>query len=101
MGLFLIILAMGLVTFLPRVLPVFLLDKYALPPWAIRWLKGVPYAALGALIFPGILTVDPNRPWVGLAGGAAAFLLALLKLPLLAVIGGALLTVILITTFLT
>lgn len=101
MRLFLIILGMGLVTFLPRVLPVFLLDKYGLPPWAIRWLKGVPYAALGALIFPGILTVDPSRPWVGLVGGAVAFVLALFKLPLLAVIVGAMLSVIIITALFT
>jgi len=32
---------------------------------------------LGALIFPGILTVVEGRPWIGLAAGAAAALLAL------------------------
>jgi branched-subunit amino acid transport protein len=96
MQLFLVIVAMGIVTFLPRVLPVLIMDKWALPTWMKRWLKAVPYAALGALIFPGILFVDPDRPWVGLVGGMVAFALAMLRLPLLAVILGAIITVILV-----
>lgn len=89
MLLFLVIAAMGIVTFLPRLLPVLIMNKWALPPWVKRWLKAVPYAALGALIFPGILTVDPGRPWVGLVGGLVACILALLRLPFLIVILGA------------
>jgi branched-subunit amino acid transport protein len=67
---------MVLVTYLPRVLPLFLPNQRSLPVWLERWLKLVPYTALGALIFPGILTVDPSRPWVGIVGGIAAILAA-------------------------
>lgn len=32
----------------------------------------IPYAALGALIFPGITTVDEQYPAIGILGGIAA-----------------------------
>jgi branched-subunit amino acid transport protein len=66
------VLGMGVVTYLPRTLPLLLGSEMRLPLWLERWLKLVPYAALGALIFPGILTVDPARPWIGILGGIAA-----------------------------
>lgn len=68
----LIILGMTLVTYLPRLIPLLVPGDLPLPPWLDRWLKLIPYAALGALIFPGILTVDAGRPWVGVIGGLAA-----------------------------
>ena len=68
----LMVLGMGVVTYLPRTLPLLLGSEMRLPLWLERWLKLVPYAALGALIFPGILTVDPARPWIGILGGIAA-----------------------------
>ena len=71
----LMIAGMCAVTFLPRVIPLLLGRDLALPRWIRRWLSFFPYAALGALIFPGILTVVEGRPWIGLAaGGCAAFL---------------------------
>jgi branched-subunit amino acid transport protein len=66
------VMGMAFVTYLPRTLPLLLGSEVRLPLWLERWLKLVPYAALGALIFPGILTVDPNRPWIGILGGIAA-----------------------------
>ena len=73
----LMIAGMCLVTFLPRVIPLVLGRNLVLPPWIRRWLSFFPYAALGSLIFPGILTVVEGRPWIGLAAGACAALLAL------------------------
>ena len=70
------LVGMVLATYLPRVLPLFLPTGRPLPNWLERWLKLVPYAALGALIFPGILTVDPQRPWIGLLGGLTAILVS-------------------------
>lgn len=90
--LILIVVGMGIVTFLPRLFPVFILEKLFLPPSFERWLKSIPYAALGALIFPGILTVDPANPWIGVSGGVVACVLAMLRLPILAVIAGSILT---------
>ncbi|HDQ14702.1 MAG TPA: AzlD domain-containing protein, partial [Sediminispirochaeta sp.] len=67
----LLIFGMALVTYIPRLLPFVLIDKEKLPPRLVRMLKNIPYAALGALIFPGILTVDENV-WLGVVGGLVA-----------------------------
>lgn len=87
MMLLLIILGMAVVTYLPRMLPVLIIDRFTPPAWLNRWLKSIPYAALGALIFPGILTVD-TLPWVGIIGGIVAVFLAFLRLHIILVIFG-------------
>ena len=71
------IAGMCVVTFVPRVLPLVLGRDLGLPRWVKRWLSFFPYAALGSLIFPGILTVVEGKPWIGLAAGVCAALLAL------------------------
>lgn len=91
-----IILGMALVTYIPRLLPVFILDRLVLPDWVKRWLNNIPYAALGALIFPGILTVDSTHPWIGLAGGLVAVIIACFRLHLLYGIAGSIATVMLL-----
>lgn len=89
MKVLLIIVGMALVTALPRILPAWLFGRVRPPPRVEAWLSHVPYAVLGALIFPGIMSVQPDRPEIGLAGGAAAALLAWLRLHILVVIGAA------------
>ncbi len=54
------IFGMALVTYLPRLLPVWLLSQRALPPLVIAWLRYVPVAVLSALLLPA-LTVQQNR----------------------------------------
>ena len=73
----LMIVGMCCVTFVPRVIPLVLGRNLALPRWVRNWLSFFPYAALGSLIFPGILTVVEGRPWIGLAAGGCAAVLAL------------------------
>ena len=46
---------MGLVTYLPRVLPMLLLSGRKLSPWIARWLSFVPATVLAALLAPAIL----------------------------------------------
>jgi branched-subunit amino acid transport protein len=85
------IAGMCVVTFVPRAIPLLLGRDISLPRWVRRWLSFFPYAALGALILPGILGVVDGRPWIGVAAGAAAGILALWArtaiLPVLAAIG--------------
>ncbi|TFJ93499.1 AzlD domain-containing protein [Lentibacillus salicampi] len=92
-----IIIGMALVTMVPRVIPAFIVDKLAFRDWVNRWLNAIPYAALGALIFPGILTVIPDQPLIGLLGGVAAIILAYFGLNVILVVIGAILTVFLLT----
>jgi branched-subunit amino acid transport protein len=55
----LLVLGMGLVTYLPRWLPVFFFSRRPLPPWFIEWLDLIPVAILSALIF-GDLFISPG-----------------------------------------
>ncbi len=75
----LLYLGMMLVTFIPRALPVFILEKFQLSGRAEKFLRLIPYTAMAALIFPGILSVDPGIPLLGAVGGLVAILVAWLK----------------------
>lgn len=85
---FLLILGMTLVTYLPRMLPAFVIDKLHLSPKAEKFLKLIPYTAMAALIFPGIITIDDN-PMVGIVGGLVAAALAWKKCPVMVCVLGA------------
>jgi len=95
-----IILGMALVTYLPRLLPAIFLDQFHFPAWFEKWLKSIPYAALGALIFPGVMLVKEDQPLIGLFGGGVAFILSLLNLHITLVMAGSILAVYLLQTFL-
>ena len=82
MKIFLLLLGMMLVTYLPRLLPLFLVDKMKVGGMVEKFLKLIPYTAMSALIFPGIFTVDSNT-LVGIVGGSVAALLAFLKCPVM------------------
>ena len=51
-----VILGMGLVTFLPRWLPLVYLTKRNLPYWLVEWLDLIPAAILSALLLPELVT---------------------------------------------
>ena len=72
----LLIFGMALVTFLPRVLPAFLVEKLKFNRYLDRFLRLIPYTAMAALIFPGVLSVDPSRWYVGLIGAVVAIVLS-------------------------
>ena len=54
------ILGMALVTYIPRLLPVWLLSSKSLPPLVITWLRYVPVAVLAAMLFPSLI-VQSNQ----------------------------------------
>ncbi|GAA0434147.1 MAG: AzlD domain-containing protein [Bacillota bacterium] len=93
----LIIIGMSLVTMLPRMIPAFIVDKLQFRDWVNRWLNAIPYAALGALIFPGIMTVRPDQPHIGLLGGLVAIVLAFLGVNIILVVMAAIATVYVLT----
>lgn len=57
----LLVLGMGIVTYIPRLIPVIFLSQRELPQWLVRWLDFIPAAILSALIFPAILTSGEPR----------------------------------------
>ena len=81
------ILGMAVVTYIPRMLPFVLFKGKELPPFLQGILKNVPYATLGALIFPGIFFIQEDI-WYGILGAAAAFLVAFLGANIIVVVLG-------------
>jgi branched-subunit amino acid transport protein len=51
-----VVMGMGLVTFLPRWLPLVYLTKRNLPAWLVEWLDLIPAAILSALLLPELVT---------------------------------------------
>jgi branched-subunit amino acid transport protein len=86
------VLGMALVTYLPRVLPlVFLKNMHLSSRWE-RFFSYIPYAVLGALIFPGVFQSTGN--WMSAAVGLlAAILLSWFQLNVVLVVIGAILSV--------
>ena len=73
----LMIVGMAAVTYIPRMLPLVFLNGIQLPPFLQGVLKNVPFATLGALIVPGIFTINEDI-WFGIIGAATAFIVAYL-----------------------
>lgn len=94
---FVIIIGMSLVTMIPRIIPAYIVDRIHFPDWLNRWLNAIPYAALGALIYPGILSVRPEQPHIGIIGGLVAIVLAYIGLNVILVVVGAIAAVFVMT----
>ena len=82
-NIWLLILGMMSVTYIPRAIPAVVLDKLHFGPRTEKFLKLIPYTAMAALIVPGIFTVDTAHPVIGIAGTIVAALLAWKKCPLM------------------
>lgn len=86
---YLLLFGMAAVTYLPRALPVFLMEKLKFGGRFQKFLSLLPYAAMSSLIFPGVFAVDAAHPLFGIVGALAAVLLALRKCPLIVCVLGA------------
>lgn len=71
-----VIFFMTVVTYLPRLLPMYLFSVDKIPGDLKRFLSFIPYAALGALILPGSIGAVNGRPEVSALGIAAAAVIA-------------------------
>jgi branched-subunit amino acid transport protein len=91
LSLWILIVAMGLVTYLPRMLPMVLLQNLQLPTFLNRFLRYIPFAALGALIFPGIVSSTGNTSSAVL-GMVVSVILAYFRLHLLLIVFGGIFT---------
>ena len=68
-------------------IPLTILDGKELPPIVSGVLKNIPYAVLGALIFPAVLFVQEGNVLFGVVGASVAFLIA--------IVGGGVMSVVL------
>jgi branched-subunit amino acid transport protein len=84
-----VVLAMGAVTYIPRMLPLVLLKDIKLPRYINSFMKYIPFAALGALIFPGVLTsTGPDNLGAAIAGCFLSIVLAFFEINLILVVAG-------------
>ncbi|NET04161.1 MAG: AzlD domain-containing protein [Symploca sp. SIO2B6] len=62
---FLIILGMMIVTYLPRLLPAWFLSKRTLPLAVEIWLRYVPISVIGAMLLPSLLLQEGSLQFNG------------------------------------
>lgn len=82
------LLGMTLVTYIPRAFPLTFLEGKELPPVISGILRNIPYAVLGALIFPSILYVQDGNLLFGIIGAVTAFSLAIITSNVMVVVLG-------------
>lgn len=70
------IFGMAIVTYIPRAIPLTFLEGRELPEVVQNVLRNIPYAVLGALIFPTVFFIQENI-WFGVIGVASAFAIAI------------------------
>ena len=56
-----LLVGMGLVTYLPRWMPLHYLSRRSLPDWFIQWLELIPSAILSALLLPVLVLGEAPR----------------------------------------
>ena len=56
-----VVIGMGLVTFVPRWLPLVYLTRRNLPSWLVEWLDLIPAAILSALLLPHLVAAGEPR----------------------------------------
>ena len=83
---------MGIVTYIPRMLPAVLIEKIKFNKNMTKFLSLIPYTAMAALIFPGVLSVDEGIMAIGLVGAFVAVILSWIKMPIILVVIGAIVT---------
>ena len=91
MKIFVLILGMALVTYFGRVLPVLFLNQKANRRRVEKFLRLIPYSAMTALVFPGVLSVDTNFMAIGVVGALTAIALSWFNMSITFVVIGAIL----------
>ena len=56
---------MGVVTYLPRLLPILLLSSKKLSPLLVAWLRYVPVAVLSAMMLPSLVVTNDQLDFSG------------------------------------
>lgn len=78
-----LILGMALVTYLPRLLPMVVLNGLEIGPRLNKFLETIPYTSLSILIVRGIITSDPSLRLATIAGIFIAGLVSYFKASLI------------------
>lgn len=71
-----VIILMMVVTYIPRLLPMYFFNTEKIPSALRRFLAYIPYAALGALILPGGIYAINGKPGISALGILVAAIIA-------------------------
>ena len=71
-----IIILLGIVTYIPRLLPMYFFNVERIPAKLKLFLSFIPYAALGSLIMPGSINAISGKPMVSIIGIVFAAIIA-------------------------
>lgn len=89
----LLIIGMMIVTYIPRVLPFYIMERIKFSDRVKKSLSYIPYAALGAMVIPGGFTAVEGHPMISISALGVAILISTIKDNLfLAVTGSVLFT---------
>jgi len=71
---YVLVIFMMIVTYLPRLIPFLFIKSDKIPKRLKEYLSYIPYAALGALIFPGFIDAIPGKWYVSLLALIVAYI---------------------------
>lgn len=81
----LLLIGAGLVTLIPRILPLLVFSKMQIPDWGLKWLSYIPIAILAALLSQ-VLFMHETMKWDYLVAAIPTFLIAVYTRSLLATV---------------
>mgnify|MGYP006296794335 FL=1 len=84
-NLWILVIGMAVVTYIPRMVPMVVLSEIELPPFMKRFLEFIPVAVLSSLIFPGIL-FSTDSMGSAISGGIISIIMAYFEINLLLVV---------------
>ncbi|YAR63802.1 AzlD domain-containing protein [Bacillus cytotoxicus] len=94
-----LLIGAGLVTFIPRVLPLIVFQKFQIPDWVLKWLQYIPIAILVALLAQ-VLLMNETMQWDYMIAAIPTFLVAIYTRSLLGTVLTGVIVIILLRLFL-
>lgn len=95
----LLLIGAGVVTFIPRVVPLVVFSKIQIPDWGLKWLSYIPIAILAALLAQ-VLFMNETMQWDYIIAAIPTFLVAIYTRSLLGTVLTGVIVIILLRLFL-
>ncbi|MCI0764143.1 AzlD domain-containing protein [Bacillus sp. TL12] len=95
----LLLVGAGVVTLIPRLLPLIVFSKIQIPEWGLKWLSYIPIAILAALLAE-VLFMNKTMQWDYLIAAIPTFLVAIYTRSLLGTVLTGVIVIILLRLFL-
>ncbi|MEN1935293.1 AzlD domain-containing protein [Paenibacillus sp. 102] len=94
----LLLIGAGVVTLIPRLLPLIVFSKIQIPDWGLKWLSYIPIAILAALLAE-VLFMNKEMQWDYLLAAIPTFFVAIYTRSLLGTVLTGVIVIILLRLF--